>query len=170
MYWLWRTHWAGHELMHGSVLDTCGKPVHVFGEVQEVAEGYRRAAGFLRETRVETPVAMHFTSLNWNMVATQSVVHHLDYMDALTQRFYQPIVDSGLRPDVIDARQELDGYRLIFSPLMMTLEEADLPRRMAQWVREGGIWVVGPLTDIRNRGGVALWQSRRRGPDPGPVG
>ncbi len=154
MYWLWRTHWAGHELMHGSVLDTCGKPVHVFGEVQEVAEGYRRAADFLRETRVETPVAMHFTSLNWNMVATQSVVHHLDYMDALTQRFYQPIVDSGLRPDVIDARQELDGYRLIFSPLMMTLEEADLPRRMAQWVREGGIWVVGPLTDIRNAVGA----------------
>jgi beta-galactosidase len=154
MYWLWRTHWAGHELMHGSVLDTSGKPMHIMNEVQEVAQGYRKAAEFINETKVKTQVAMHFTSLNWNMFETQSVVSGFKYMDTLNDAFYKPLVDSGLRPDVIDAKQELLNYKLIFSPLMMTMEEGGLPERIAQWVKDGGVWVVGPLTDIRNSSGA----------------
>lgn len=30
-YWLWRQHWAGHELMHGAVLYASGRPMHTFG-------------------------------------------------------------------------------------------------------------------------------------------
>ena len=51
---------------------------------------------------------------------------------------------------VLAAVELLVGVRLIFSPLMMTMEEADLPERMAAWVKAGGVWVAGPLTDIRN--------------------
>ena len=25
LYWLWRSHWAGHELMHGSVVSSAGR-------------------------------------------------------------------------------------------------------------------------------------------------
>ena len=35
MYWLWRTHWAGHELMHGAVIDTSGRDMHTTGEVTQ---------------------------------------------------------------------------------------------------------------------------------------
>ena len=154
MYWLWRTHWAGHELMHGSVLDATGRPMHVFGEVQDVAASYRKAADFITKSKVKTDVALHFTSLNWNMQAAQNVVEGLNYMDALNRYFYKPIVDSGLRPDVIDAAEDLSKYKLIFSPLMLTLEEHDLPKRMAEWVKSGGTWVVGPLSDVRNADGA----------------
>ena len=54
----------------------------------------------------------------------------------------------------IDAGAPLDGYRLIFTPMVMTLEDHDLGARMAQWVRNGGTWVVGPLTDVRNADGA----------------
>ena len=158
MYWLWRTHWAGHELMHGAVIDTTGRPMHTFGEVQEVAAGYRRAAEFLNHTRVRTDVALHFTSLNWNMQAAQPVVEGLNYMDAVNASFYKPIIDSGLRPDVIDAAADLAPYKLIFSPMMMTLEEHGLPERIAEWVRNGGTWVVGPLSDVRNADGARYTQ------------
>ncbi len=154
MYWIWRTHWAGHELVHGSVLDSTGRPMHIFGEVQEVADSYAKTADFIRETRVETEVAFHFTSLNWNMFSTQSVVSGLDYMDTLNQSFYKPVIDSGLRPDVIDAAQDLSAYKVLFSPLMMTLEEKGLETRIGQWVQDGGVWVVGPLSDIRNSYGA----------------
>ncbi len=152
MYWLWRTHWAGHELTHGAVLDTSGRPMHIWGEVRDTAELMARAGDFLRETRVKSEVAFHYTARNWNMMDTQPIVTGLDYFRAYD--FFRPLADQGLSPDVIDAKEPLDRYRLIVSPLMMTLEEGDLPERMAEWVRAGGVWVVGPLSDIRTNVGT----------------
>ncbi len=152
MYWLWRTHWAGHELIHGSVLDASGRPMHIFGEVQEVAALMDKAGDFLNETRVETPVAMHYCTENWNMWRTQQVVRDMSYSNV--NDIYRPIIDEGLRPDVIDAVEELDKYKLLFSPLMLTMEQDGLHERVAEWVRNGGVWVVGPLSDIRTADGT----------------
>lgn len=154
MYWLWRTHWAGHELMHGAVIDTCGRPMVTFGEVQEVAQSYQKASELITNSKVCTEVALHFTSLNWNMFQAQPILDGFSYPDTLTESFYQPIIDSGLRPDVIDAEQDLSSYRLVFSPLMMTLEDHGLEKRIGDWVTNGGTWIVGPLSDIRNQNGA----------------
>lgn len=159
MYWLWRTHWAGHELLHGAVLAPSGRDMHTTGEVSDVAKGYEKAADFVNGTKVVPDVAMHFTSLSWTMHAAQPCVAGWKYGPTLTNKWYQPMVEMGLRPDVIDAAQELSGYRVIFSPMVMTLEEHDLGKRMAQWVKDGGTWVVGPLTDVRNIHG-AHYQDR----------
>ncbi len=154
MYWLWRTHWAGHELMHGAVLDSTGRPMLTFGEVQQVAQSFQKAGAFLRDSKVSTQVAMHFSPLNWNMFLSQSVLDDFHYPEVFDRSFYKPVNDSGLRPDVIDAGQELSAYKLIFSPLAMTLQEQGLPERIAQWVQNGGVWVVGPLSDIRTGNGT----------------
>ena len=152
MYWIWRTHWAGHELMHGSVLDASGRPMHIFKEVQETAELMEKTADFLTATKVSTPVAFHYSSRNWNMLLSQKVVEGID--NDCVYDFYKSVLNNGLRPDVIDAAQSLDQYRLLFSPLMMTLEEGDLQQRICNWVKEGGTWVVGPLTDVRTSNGT----------------
>ena len=154
MYWLWRTHWAGHELMHGAVIDSSGRDMVAVGEVKEVATGFRAAADFLNATRVQSDLALHFTPASWNMHASQPVVEGWQYMPCVQDRWYRPMLRAGLRPDVIDAGAPLDGYRLIFTPMVMTLEDHDLGARMAQWVRNGGTWVVGPLTDVRNADGA----------------
>jgi beta-galactosidase GanA len=152
MYWLWRTHWAGHELTHGAVLDTSGRPMHIWGEVRDTAELMEKTGDFLRETRVRSEVGFHYTARNWNMMDTQPIVTGLDYFRAYD--FFRPLADQGLSPDIIDAKEPLDKYRLIVSPLMMTLEEGDLPERMTEWVKAGGVWVVGPLSDIRTNVGT----------------
>lgn len=154
LYWLWRTHWAGHELMHGAVLSACGRPMHIANEVKQVAHEYVKAADFLNNTSVLPNCALHFSSLCHNMQATQPIVQNLEYTTALESLFYHPMVDMGLCPDVIDAAQPLEGYRLIVTPLMMTLEEEDLGTRLSQWVRDGGCWVVGPLSDVRTMDGT----------------
>ena len=148
MYWIWRTHWAGHELSHGSVLDSSGRPMHIFGEVQETAELFGKVGDFINRTRVSSEVAFHYTSLNWNMHQTQTMVEGAG--NDQIPGFYKPLIDCGVRPDVIDAYQDLTKYKVLVSPLMMTLEEGDLPERIAEWVRNGGIWIAGPLTDIRS--------------------
>ena len=157
MYWLWRQHWAGHELMHGSVMSAAGRPLPVFAEVQRTAEEFEKAAAFIAATKVETEAALHVSSTNSGLQAVQEIVPEPGAGDILTpylyrvqQYFYQPMVQSGLRPDVIGAGKELEGYRLLVSPVMLTLEEEHLQSRIADWVRRGGVWVVGPMTDIRD--------------------
>ena len=154
MYWLWRTHWAGHELMHGAVIDSSGRDMIAVPEVEETAAGYRRAEDFVSGTKVRPDFAIHFTSLGWNMHAAQKVVSGWEYMPSLQNVWYRPAAELGLRPELIDAAQPPEGYKLIFTPMLMTLEEHDLGARMAQWVREGGVWVVGPLSDVRDINGA----------------
>lgn len=159
MYWLWRTHWAGHELVHGAVIDASGRDMHTTGEVTDVAAGFEKAADFVNGTKVRTQIGLHFTSLSWTMHAAQSIVSGWKYAPTVQEKWYRPMTGMGLRPDVIDAAQPLEDYRVIFSPMVMTLEEHDLGSRMAQWVKDGGTWVVGPLTDVRNIHG-ARYQDR----------
>ena len=149
-YWIWRTHWAGHELVHGAVLNPNGTPFHIFNEVQDVANTMEIAGDFFRDTKVVTDVAMHFTSQTWNMFQAQTQVSEFRYSERLMEDFYHPVVKSGLRPDVIAAGHKLDDYKLILSPLMFSLEDQDLQARMAKWVEEGGTWIVGPFSDARN--------------------
>ena len=154
MYWLWRTHWAGHELVHGAVIDSSGRDMHTVGEVEDVARGFHAASRFLTGTRVRPDAAIHFTSLSWNMHECQKVVEGWEYVPTVQDTFYRPMTRHGLRPDVIDAGAALDSYKLIFSPMVMSLDDRDLSARMAQWVKDGGVWVVGPLTDVRNADGT----------------
>ncbi len=154
MYWLWRTHFAGHEVMHGAVLHADGRPFHIFGEVEETAKEFERCADFLSSTKVVASCAYHSTSLAWNMMETQSIVNGYHYFPVQLKTSYEPLVNSGIRPDVIGAPHSLDGYRMLVSPFIMSLNEGDLPARIEKFVRDGGVWVVGPMTDIRDEVGA----------------
>lgn len=48
----------------------------------------------------------------------------------------------------------MDEYKLVFTPFMPDLTEADLIGRMLAWTKNGGTWVVGPMSDNRNRSGA----------------
>lgn len=156
LYWLWRQHWAGHELMHGAVLYASGRPMHIFGEVQEISAGYETCAQFLSGTRVQTDIAVMVSSLNDYLMKEQEVVWEEGshaWETAYTKRLYKayrPMMELGMRPDVIAPEKDLSRYRLLITPYMLTLEEKGLHGRIAQWVHDGGVWVVGPMTDIRN--------------------
>ena len=149
MYWLWRQHWAGHELMHGSVLSPEGRPTHTFGEVQQTAAEFAEASGFLTGSKVRTPVALHFTSESWQLFDQQRIVDGNNYRENV-QTVHRALTRCGVRPDVIGALHPLEGYKLLVSPCVMTLEDADLAERIRTFVVNGGVWVAGPMTDIRN--------------------
>ena len=160
LYWLWRQHWAGHELMHGAVLYASGRPMHIFGEVQQLAKEYEACGEFLSKTRIHTDAALMVSSTSDYLMKQQEVVWEADthqWETAYTKRlyrFYEPLTDAGLRCDIIPPSKDLARYRLLFTPFLLTMEEGDLQQRIGEWVRQGGTWVVGPMTDIRNRIGA----------------
>jgi len=154
LYWLWRAHWSGQELMHGSVVSSCGRPLHVHGEVREIAAGLRAAGEFLRGSRpVNSGLAMHFSGRASNIFLGQAIVHGFDYQRQIYAA-YHPLIQAQLRPDVIDPAQPLDNYRVVFSPYLPALDEAGLRERLQAWIEAGGTWVAGPFTDIRTVDGA----------------
>jgi beta-galactosidase GanA len=149
-YWLWRAHWSGQELVHGSVVDSCGRPLHMFNEVREISDGFRAAADFLNNTRVKDPgLALHFSGLAWLMFEFQPLVPELRYGRILQEAVYRPLWTAHLGADVIDPAADLDPYRVVLSPLLPALDEAALRERLQAWIENGGTWIAGPLTDNR---------------------
>lgn len=151
LFWLWRAHWAGQELMHGSVLASSGRPMHTFGELQQVAEGLKAAGAFLRGTRpAPAALAVHYSSFAWTLFQTIPMVEGFLYQWELLRGIARPIYDAQLRPDVIAPEADLAPYRMVVSAYLPALDEGGLRERILPWVQAGGTWVVGPLSDKRN--------------------
>jgi len=151
LYWLWRQHWAGQELMHGAVVSSSGRPLYMWDEVKEIAAGLRAAEGFLGSTR---PAASGLGLLWSQRVARgyqwQPIMPGFHYESALQDRVYHPMIRAQLRPDLITHDADLAAYSVIVCPFMATLDQGGLRQRLRAWIEAGGTSVVGPMTDIRN--------------------
>ncbi len=155
LYWLWRAHWSGQELMHGSVVSSHGRPLHIMGEVQEVAKGFKAAADFLAETRPAPPrLAVHVSTLAWAQFRYQPMANEFNYIDYIQQRVCRPLMDVHLRADFIDPAASLADYKVVFSPFLPALDESGLRERMLAWIKSGGTWIVGPMSDVRTLEGT----------------
>ncbi len=154
LFWLWRTHWAGHELMHGAILDTSGRYTYGNGEIRKAISEIEKVSDFITDYKVETDTALLFTSLNWNIKLTQEINPDLKDDCGLIDKFYKSLLSSGIHPDVIDSQEKLEKYKLIFTPTAYTFEEYNFSDRVAEWVKNGGVWVTGPMSDIRTKIGT----------------
>lgn len=160
LYWVWRSHWSGQEMMHGSVLATCGRPLHIFDEVKNISRLCEKARGFLTETKPKkTGIGLHVSCSNALMFDSQQIIEEFSYKNELLQSFYHPILHCQLRPDLLEPSLPLDGYRVVVTPFLLNLDEGGLRERIENWVKDGGTWIVGPLTDIRTREGTKYTDS-----------
>lgn len=151
LYWLYRCHWSGQEMLHGSLLYNWGDMTVGAGEVAELSRDLERAGGFLRATAVpRAQAAIHYhTPSSW-MLDYEPQVPGLHYDSVLLASFHRPLVEANIMRDILFSGDDLSGYRILFSPLMAWIPEETLERILAA-VRDGMTWVVGPLSSIRSR-------------------
>lgn len=162
IYWLWRTHWAGHELMHGAVLDSCGRYTHTNGEIRHAARDFVEAREQLVSSAPVSDCALIFTNLNWEIQRSQLVNKSLpkpEGTNCIQTGYYKAMLKASLHPDVIDAKEDISAYKLIFAPCAFTLDEGNFEERITEWVKAGGVFVAGPLTDIRTAIGTKYKKS-----------
>ena len=155
LYWLWRAHWSGQELMHGSVITSHGRPMHIFGEIQALSRDFKKAADFINGTKpVRNGIAVHFSNVSWHFFAFQPIVWGFNYGERIDQTIYRPLNELHLRPDVIDPATALDPYKIVVSFFLPAIDEAGLRENLKAWIENGGTWIVGPFTDIRTLDGT----------------
>jgi beta-galactosidase GanA len=159
-YWLWRVHPAGQELMFGSVLTSQGRPHYNFGECKEISGYLKNAERFLLDTTVKnTGFAMTYSGKAWNMFEGRAIAEwNFNYQSQINNS-YKMLFCSNLRPSGIDEKADFDLYKVIYSPFLPCIEEYGFFDRLVKWIKAGGIWIAGPLTDIRNKNGVKYIKS-----------
>lgn len=147
LYWLWRAHAAGHELMHGAVLSSSGRFDHAAGEIKRASEEFGKCADFLNNTKIKSEIALHFSATACaNFKSVPWVKGNAYDDDGVPSRFHRALLHYNV--DLIDTEHSLEGYKVIISPLLTTVDENGLKQRITEWVKDGGVWIVGPLSDI----------------------
>lgn len=145
MYWHFRAHSAGHELAHGAVFSACGRAYRVSEEIARASADIERCADFLKSTSVRSKIAVHYSSVSEHNFASAPILKGLEYKKTVMDKFYAAF--SHRNVDVIDLPHSLDGYSVLLSPFVTAFDES-ARARITDFVENGGLWIVGPMSDI----------------------
>lgn len=145
LYWLFRAHPNGHELAHGALFSTAGREYRVSDEVRQLTESLAKIENTFANSEIRSRIALHYSSEAMNCFSCAPMIKGFDYRKTLINKFYSAFNNYNI--DVIDTPHKLDGYEVIISPFLAHIGE-ELKARIIEWVENGGIWIVGPMTDI----------------------
>lgn len=148
LYWQWRQHWAGQEMLHGTLCTATGKWRPNREAIARIAAEWREHGEWLL-AHPPAPSAVGLLISNeaaWAFAATP--MEGLDYLQVWRDAFHQPLCDSHIWRDVIHESADLSKYKVLIIPLMPVLSK-DTRRRLVEWVGSGGHLLLGPLTGFR---------------------
>ncbi len=146
LYWLFRAHPNGHEIGHGALFSSAGRSYRVSEEAKRVGEDLKKCKKFLTSSCVHSKIALHYSNTAVCDFMAASILKNLDYRQTIIERYYSAFRHYNV--DVIDTAHGLEGYEVIVSPFLATADENGLKERITEWVKKGGTWIAGPMTDI----------------------
>lgn len=153
-YWLWRAHYGAHELMHGSVVESSGRDRHVKEEIERFSRQIAQNADFIKNTR---PVKSGFSVMFSADANIEFIVESMYKIDGKTFDYHRctdseiaaPLLLSRLSPAYIPENADFTDAKVLFTPFIPDLQSDGLAERLLEWTKNGGMWIAGPLTDIR---------------------
>lgn len=149
IYWLWRQQPYGCEQSHSAVVSAWGKPSVGYDNVLKVEEERKRVEEFMINTEYcQAELAITYSDRAKAFLLTES--HKKDQYRGLMTDFYKNVLDTGIHRDLIPEKRSLDGYKLLITPFMYYVSNEYL-KRAKEFVENGGIWIVGPLTGGRTK-------------------
>ncbi len=146
LYWLFRTHPNGHELAHGAMYSSAGRAYHVCDEIKKASADFEKCEPFLTDSKVESKIALHYSSTAALNFSYAPILENFNYRETLIEKYYSAFRHYNV--DIIDTAHALDGYEVVISPFLATVDEHGLKERVLEWVEKGGKWIVGPFSDI----------------------
>lgn len=147
-YWLWQTPPGGNEPLHGSMVDTSGRPRPILAEVAAAGAEVARAWPALRGT---TPVAeaamLHDYPSRWS-IRREPLTKDYDPWAAHV-RFHRALAPVVGGIDVLRAPTNLARYRIVVAANLHMVDAAGVAALTA-YVRGGGHLVLGPRAGERD--------------------
>lgn len=145
-YWHFRAHPNGHEIGHGALYSAAGREYRVSDEVRRAGRDLKKCGDFFLQTAVKSEIALHYSTTAYNSFEYAPLIKGFHYRKTLVEDYYGALRHYNV--DVIDTPHALDGYRVLVSPFLATADENGFYDRVKAWIKAGGVWIVGPMSDI----------------------
>ena len=162
-YFQWRKSLGSSEKFHGAVVDHYATPdTRVFREVAALGQELPRLSDIVG-TSVAAEAAIIYDWENaWILGDTQGPRKEgIDYFDTCV-RHYKALWDRGVAVDVIDADQDLSGYKLVIAPMLYMIRDG-FGAKVEEYVRNGGHFVTTYWSGIAD-GTDLCFETGRPGP------
>lgn len=162
LYWQWRGHWAGQEMQHGTCVSQTGKWMPGKKAWQAMAAAFREHGPFLLENPAQRGPTAILTKTESAWLFSIDPIHPDNrYAKRLQEDYELPLAKEHFQRDLLHEEGDFSGYRILLVPQMPMLRE-ESKERLADWVREGGQLVLGPLTGNRTLE-MTTWTDREYG-------
>ena len=148
VHFRWRTARIGAEQFWHGLLDHHGQPGRRFEEFERFAAEAAQLSDLLAGTSVRNEVAMLFSHEQCDALTIQPQSDGFEYM-AHFKRLHHAFLGLGVGTDVINWREQLDGYRVVIAPTLF-LEDVAVADRLRRFVRDGGVLVLTTRTGVKN--------------------
>jgi beta-galactosidase len=151
-YWLWRQQRTGCELPHSALLSAWGTPGVGFEQVKRATQAFKDLNDvFTTTTAAPAEIAITWSDRGRVMMDVEPLGRTrsfaVNYSDMIG-RWHALMVDHGLHRDLRLEGAALDGLKILVTPAMLAVDDK-FRARVEAWVRQGGIWICGPLTGAR---------------------
>lgn len=150
-YWLWRQQQSGVESCHGSVITSWGTPSVCWNDVKSVTELIHKMGPFLKEfPPAKADVALHESHNSRAQFRGEPLwpEAYNHWTLPIWETVHKELSGRGIWRDVRFEGADISGYKVVLSPFMPALSD-ELLARMEKFVRDGGTWVVGPMSGVR---------------------
>ncbi|MFT4123286.1 MAG: beta-galactosidase [Microbacteriaceae bacterium] len=141
LYFQWRQSRAGAEKFHSGMVPHAGADSRVFREVQALGEELAGLGGIAGTATEPARVAIVFDWDSWGTFDQEALPARVDYLGTVLD-WYRPMLERGVPVDFVAADGELEGYRLVIAPSLVTATDAAL-ERLDAFARAGGTLLVG---------------------------
>jgi beta-galactosidase len=161
LYWQWRSALGGQEQFHGTLVDQAGRPRPFYSEVQTIAADFAKTTELLSGATIPAQIAMlNDYDSRWS-IQWQPHQNKFDYVGTLIH-YGRPLSRFNLPFDVLSPEMSLDGYKLVFAPTLLMLDD-DRVQRLEAFVVAGGHLVLTARSGMKDRYN-ALLPMRQPGP------
>ncbi len=161
LYWQWRSALGGQEQLHGTLIDQSGRPRPFYDEVKTIAAEFAKTTELLSGATIPAKIALlNDYDSRWS-IQWQPHQAKFDYVGTMIH-YGRPLSRFNLPFDVLSPDGPINGYKLIFAPTLLMLDDERVARLEA-FVAAGGHLVLTPRTGMKDRYN-ALLPMRQPGP------
>ena len=146
LYWHFRAHRNGHELAHGALFTVSGRPIVEMKEIARLSRDLEKLEPILSSKKLDSKIAIHYSYRAANSFEYAPMVKGFDYTGRLRDDFRDAFPHHNV--DIIEKEHPVDGYETVFSPFLAYMSDEAFLSKMMDFVRSGGQWIIGPLSDI----------------------
>ncbi len=146
-YWLWRQQHSGVEMPHGAIITSWGTPHTGYDDVKEVGRTLDKISPVLKSSRpAQADIGIIYSDMARAFFLTEPI-EGLDYLELMSD-WYRIVAETGFHRDLLLEDNPLDSYKVIMTPFLPYIAE-QLQDKAEKFVRNGGTWIIGPLSGGR---------------------